>query len=60
MIKIVTMDGNPRQSKKLVSQLQFDFHIESIGMLLLNFNCNSMRNSNLVFLIFQYAYLTVY
>lgn len=30
-IKVVTMDGNPRQSKKLVSQLQFDFHVESIG-----------------------------
>lgn len=30
-IQVVTMQGNIRQSKKLVSQLHFDFHIESIG-----------------------------
>lgn len=30
-VKIVTMEGNPRQSKKLVSRLEFDFTIESIG-----------------------------
>lgn len=31
-VKIVTMEGNPRQSRKLVSYLEFDFNIESIGM----------------------------
>lgn len=31
--KIVTMEGNPRQSRKLVSHLDFDFTIESIGTL---------------------------
>lgn len=30
-IQIVTMQGNLRQSKKLVSQLHFDFCIDSIG-----------------------------
>lgn len=30
-VRIVTLDGNPRQSKKLVPQLEFDFHVESIG-----------------------------
>lgn len=30
-VKIVTMEGNPRQSRKLVSHLDFDFTIESIG-----------------------------
>lgn len=43
-IQVVTMQGNIRQSKKLVSQLHFDFHIESIGeqkietVFVLNFN----------------------
>lgn len=31
IVKIVTMDGTPRQSKKLVSHLEFDFPVENIG-----------------------------
>lgn len=30
-VKIVTMEGNPRQSRKLVSHLDFDFTVDSIG-----------------------------
>lgn len=32
-IQVVTMMGEPKQSKKVVSQLTFDFTIESIGEL---------------------------
>lgn len=31
IIQVVTMMGEPKQSKKVVSQLTFDFTIESIG-----------------------------
>lgn len=30
-INVVTLQGNLKQTKKMVSQLHFDFHIESIG-----------------------------
>lgn len=30
-VRIVTLEGNPRHCKKLVSQLEFEFPIESIG-----------------------------
>lgn len=36
------MEGNPRQSRKLVSLLEFDFTIESIGEFFLH--CLSFRN----------------
>lgn len=35
-IKIVTMEGNPRQSRKSVSHLDFDFTIESVGKFSVN------------------------
>lgn len=31
LLRIVTLDGNPRPCKKLISQLEFDFKIESVG-----------------------------
>lgn len=33
VIQVVTMMGEPKLSKKVVSQLSFDFTIESIGEL---------------------------
>lgn len=31
IIQVVTLQGNPKQHKKLVSQLNFDFNVDSIG-----------------------------
>ncbi|XP_055318069.1 mitogen-activated protein kinase kinase kinase kinase 5 isoform X3 [Sitodiplosis mosellana] len=48
--KIVTMEGNPRQSRKLVSHLDFDFTIESIVCLpdsILAFHKNGMQGRSL-------------
>lgn len=31
LIQVVTLQGNPKQHKKMVSQLNFDFNVDSIG-----------------------------
>lgn len=31
VIQVVTLQGNPKQHKKMVSQLNFDFNVDSIG-----------------------------
>lgn len=49
-IQIVTMQGNPKQSKKFVSQLHFDFNIESIVCLpdsVLAFHKHGMQGRSL-------------
>lgn len=32
VMQVVTLQGNPKQHKKMVSQLNFDFNVDSIGM----------------------------
>lgn len=31
VMQVVTLQGNPKQHKKMVSQLNFDFNVDSIG-----------------------------
>jgi len=31
LMQVVTLQGNPKQHKKMVSQLNFDFNVDSIG-----------------------------